>query len=69
MSECPECGSDEYEETTMGWWHFRDKNGIEHSHDPNRKTCCKCNYVWYDPCLSCGETRDNVLKTVGSKDG
>lgn len=57
MFACPirSCGSYDTEEWMLGWFPDEDvENG--HYHDPNRRKCLKCGWVWWIPCPTCGHT-------------
>lgn len=60
---CHRCGSDSFEEWTMGVFHFVDMLGIMHEHDPNRRTCCNCGQYWYRPCPVCFSTNGLPMTT------
>ena len=45
---CPECGSDNYETTLLGFFIKED-----HYHDPNRRTCGDCGHHWKAKCPAC----------------
>ncbi len=47
---CPECGSADVTEWTIGWRPSDDG----HSHDPNRRGCERCGHWWFVPCPRCG---------------
>ncbi len=48
---CPDCGSNSYYETLMGWLPSE-----EHYHDSNRKQCTDCGREWWIVC-PCGYSR------------
>lgn len=71
---CPKCNEPPAHTSEMqwcmGWWPFTDENGVEHSHDPNRRTPyyrCANGHHWGDetkwyfkPCPACGKTVDDI---------
>lgn len=71
---CPKCNEPPAHTSEMqwcmGWWPFTDENGVEHSHDPNRRTPyygCANGHHWSDetrryfmPCPACGKTVEDI---------